>query len=67
MTTWQKITVWFIFVFVVLALGYDVIAFTRGGLDSTISWILYSQSKNYPMIPFGLGLLMGHLFGQMKK
>lgn len=67
MTKNQKITAWVIFVATVVLLGYDVYAYVNGGVGSTISWVIYSQSKNYPIIPFALGLLMGHLFGQMEK
>lgn len=62
----QKVTAYVIFVAVVVLLGYDCYAYIHGGLEATISWILYDQSQEYPMIPFALGLLMGHLFGQMR-
>ena len=66
MNSIQKITAWVIFAAVVMLLGYDVIAYLRGGVSGTISWVIYEQSKEYEAIPFFLGFLMGHLFGQMR-
>lgn len=66
MTDNQRITAYVIFVATVLLLGYDVFAYLNGGVAATISWVLYDQSKEFPIIPFALGLLMGHLFGQMR-
>jgi hypothetical protein len=44
---------------------YDVWAAvkTRGeNEDGTISWLIITESKRFPAIAFGAGLLMGHLF-----
>jgi hypothetical protein len=32
--------------------------------DATISWIILTTAKSYPIIAFGAGLLCGHLFWQ---
>ncbi len=50
---------------VVILLGYDVYAVLKGGLKNTISWQTTELSKEYPIIPFLLGMLAGHFFGQM--
>lgn len=61
----QVVTAWVIFASVVLLLSYDVYAYLHGGVAATISWVMYDQSKQYPIISFAMGLLCGHLFGQM--
>jgi len=40
----------------------DVYLVIRGGLPATISWFLWTNSVKYPIIPFVLGVLAGHLF-----
>ena len=41
---------------------YDIIiAYTKK--DRTITQVLQKYSRQYPIIPFGFGLLFGHLFG----
>lgn len=49
---------------VFLLLAYDVYAVVHGGLQETISYEIVKLSKTYPFIPFALGFLMGHFFGQ---
>ena len=47
----------------VVILGlYDIYALYRGGFVNTISWQIYFYSKKYPIIPFAIGILMGHIF-----
>lgn len=41
---------------------YDLFAVIRGGFPNTISWVIYSNAKIYPVIPFLLGMLAGHFF-----
>lgn len=50
---------------VVLLFGYDIYAVIKGGISNTISWQIVDLSKRFPFIPFSLGFLMGHFFGQM--
>lgn len=45
----------------VLLLGYDVYAAIKGGVSNTISWQFYDLAKKYPILPFALGYLCGHL------
>lgn len=40
----------------------DIILAVTGGYSSTISWWLWTQSHNWPAIPFSFGVLMGHFF-----
>lgn len=51
---------------VVGCIGYDVWAYFEHD-EATISEWIWNESKNFPLIPFGMGILMGHLFWQVKK
>lgn len=48
-----------------IILTYDGYAVVKGGVQNTISYQLVQLSKKIPFIPFALGFLMGHFFGQM--
>lgn len=43
-------------------IGYDVWTAIEHGGPSTISWTLWTLAKGYPVIPFAIGFVMGHLF-----
>lgn len=45
---------------------YDIYALIRYGLSGTISYQMTSLSKSYPVIPFAMGFLMGHFYGQLQ-
>lgn len=48
-----------------LLIAYDVwVAYKDPTKDATISWVLLSSSKKWPVIAFAFGFLMGHLFFQ---
>lgn len=47
---------------IIIVLLYDVYAVFKGGFTNTISWVIYSNSLKYPVIPFAAGVLCGHLF-----
>lgn len=53
-----------IFVLVVIAtlIGYDIWTLCAHGVESTISWVTYSQGRQYPILPFAFGIVCGHLF-----
>ncbi len=63
----KLITVYVICISFVFLLIYDCFAVIKGGLQGTISWVIWTSSQKYPVIPFGAGFLMGHLFFQMPK
>lgn len=44
-----------------LALLADVYLAIKGGFRATISWWVWTNSVKYPIIPFLLGMLAGHL------
>lgn len=53
---------------VVALIAYDVYAFMVGGQVNTISWTVWSMSKDVtPLIPFCAGVVCGHLFWRMKS
>ena len=55
-------TIWVIVCLVGIIAVYDVYALIKGGFSNTISWIIYSNSLKYPVIPLIVGVLCGHLF-----
>lgn len=50
---------------VVLVLAYDLYAYLKGGQAATVSWVIWTASKDTPVIPFLSGVLCGHLFWRM--
>lgn len=56
-----------IYVYVLLVAGlltYEVVALLNRKEGDTISEIHWRLARRYPVVPFGLGVLMGHLFWQ---
>lgn len=41
---------------------YDIWIIFKRGYSDTISWTLFAWSKRYPIIPFAIGVVIGHLF-----
>jgi len=46
----------------VLWIGWDVVAYLWGGNESTISRVITDASRNWPIIPLLVGIVLGHLF-----
>lgn len=57
----------FIVLMIALIAVYDVWAYSSGGTEGTISWVIYTWSHEHPAFTFAMGFVMGHLFWQMKK
>lgn len=57
----RQVTELLILIVVVGALLYDLFAYLKGGNDATISKITLDAEKDWPIIAFLMGLLMGHL------
>ena len=55
-------TDWVIILIAVVAIVYDLFIMATKGVSWTISVRLLAWSKLYPIIPFSIGVLMGHLF-----
>lgn len=47
----------------IILAGYDLWVVIKKGRSETICAKLYENGKNYPVIPFALGYLMGHIWG----
>ena len=62
----RKITSIFIISLVVIIAVYDVYAIAKGGVESSISHMMIEWSYKYPMFPFMMGVLVGHLFWRMR-
>ena len=46
---------------------YDFVIYYFGGSEATISLVVLRSSLNYPIIPFGMGVLCGHLLAPLAK
>ena len=42
--------------------GYDLFAVYRFGYEGTISLVVFTMAKSFPIIPFLAGVVVGHLF-----
>ncbi len=58
----KKLTIAFIVVVLAVIIVYDIFAIVAGGYDATISSTLYASAKDYPVVSFALGFVMGHIF-----
>ncbi len=58
----DSLTMGVLSVFAVGLIVYDVWTVLKRGSSTTISVQLYEFSKNYPMVPFLIGFVMGHIF-----
>tara|TARA_Y100000114_G_C11748592_1_gene322987 strand:- start:90 stop:290 length:201 start_codon:yes stop_codon:yes gene_type:complete len=47
---------------IVVITVWDVAVVSMGRPDTTISAVILKLSKEHPMIPFALGVVIGHLF-----
>ncbi len=57
----MNLTGWILIVSAALLILYDVYTlFTRGKVK-TISFTVYAWAKLYPIVPFTLGVIAGHL------
>jgi ABC-type uncharacterized transport system YnjBCD permease subunit len=58
------LTQWIIVITVSVVAVIDIGLALSGGKNATISVQITQWSKQYPIIPFAFGVLMGHFFGQ---
>lgn len=52
----------FILVAVSLIFIVDLALLVKKGYASTVSWTLYRLGVEYPVVPFLMGVVMGHLW-----
>jgi hypothetical protein len=58
---WRKVTLIGIGVFTLGIILFDVVMLMIGGDSATVSAVVYNGAREYPVISFALGFLMGHL------
>jgi hypothetical protein len=46
----------------VLVVAFDLYAYAAHGVHATLSRTVWENAKEYPIIPFSVGVLIGHLF-----
>jgi hypothetical protein len=60
---WKTTTKWVMIGIIILIAVYDLVALAVAGRDATISRVVGIEgSFDSPLIPFGVGFIMGHLF-----
>lgn len=62
----KNMTMIFTVVIVVIVTVYDVYAMAIGGTENSISHMLITYAYHYPILPFLVGFIMGHLFWRMR-
>ena len=63
-----NVTKWFMVSVILLIAIYDIAALAIGGGSATISHVIGIEgSFDSPLIPFGVGFVMGHLFWPQKR
>ena len=62
MSGWQKGTGLVILAVAALLIVWDFVVGYLGGAEATESHLMLSFAREYPIIPFAFGVLMGHLF-----
>lgn len=60
----MKTRYWVFLTILGTALAYEVYALTTRDEGDTISEITWNTTKKYPLLPFSVGVLMGHFFWQ---
>ena len=53
-----------VFIILIVAL-WDCYVLSQGQQQATFSVVIYESSKKWPVIPFVLGFLCGHIFWQV--
>ena len=63
MKKWTQI---FVGALVAVIAVYDVFAIIKGGTEASVSFLLITWSYKFPMLPFSIGVICGHLFWRMR-
>lgn len=58
---WKRVTKLVILLITGAAIVYDIVAFKEGTVDATISRIVLAWAHRWPIVPFAMGALVGHL------
>lgn len=63
----KKMTAIFIVVIILLIAGFDAYVLIEGGTEASISYTMFTWSKEYPVFTFAMGFTMGHLFWRIRS
>ena len=59
---WRLATKWIIGGVVLFGVTWDMWVYVAGGYPATISHVVLGWSQAWPVVPFAVGVLCGHLF-----
>ena len=60
---WLNVTKFLVILaFIVIFVWDSIVMFFAKDLDATISFSIYTISRQHPIIPFAIGVLCGHVF-----
>lgn len=62
MNQYRTATVYFCWIILAICIAWDVMIYRKGGVDATISRVLWNAVKAYPGLAIAIGALLGHLF-----
>jgi NAD kinase len=58
----KKLTIAFMIIITAIIIVFDIYVAVVGGDGDTISAVLLTYSKEYPVISFAIGFICGHIF-----
>ena len=57
----------FLVAWILVAVAYDLFAGYWWGTDATISAVAYDLGRQHPVIPFAVGVVLGHVFWRLRE
>ena len=66
MSKTKRITVAVLVLSVALLIGWDLVVICNETPGDTISEMLYSAARRWPIIPLCVGMILGHIFWAQK-
>lgn len=60
--TGYRTTFGFIITVILMAVAFDIIAILLWGTEGSLSRVMLDFSKRWPIVPFALGVVAGHIF-----
>ena len=60
-------TIVFIGVCIVAIIAWDIWTIVANGLETSISQVMIDWAYDYPVFPFTMGFVMGHLFWKISE
>ncbi len=62
----RRVTIGILVATALLLIAWDVYAYLAAGSEATISRVTLGFARQHPVLPFAVGVLMGHLFWPQK-